>query len=222
MHRRRASVVPICSQPFEPTSLIGRDPSSLSSCRRRAHDQRGPVGSYGITSENSSTSSSSSNLSQIGRGRRSADDIEGEEEEMDAKHFVYGDGMPVGPSPSTSSGSESSTSSSPSSSLSSSSSGISTSFAAPELFEAHLRYSQTLFTHTNKMWEADRLAIERSRESSSRDTVTRLGHFVGLLGSGGSSTTSSAGGRRRGRSASEATSASGKTKTHRRGKSEKI
>ncbi|CAD6891812.1 unnamed protein product [Tilletia controversa] len=231
MHRRRASVVPICSQPFEPTFLIGRDPSSLSSGRK--HRESIGSDSIGSGSGNSSSSSSSANLSQSVRGRRAAfptsdvdmlvDEVieDGEDEVLDASHF-YGD---VGASASASgSGSESATSSpSPTSSFSStSSSGMPSPSAVPELFEAHLQYSRTLFTHTTQMWQADRLAIERSREGqSTRETVARIGQRIGIL----RSTSATSEGRRRRRSASDAANkppgSSNKTKTHRRGRSEK-
>ncbi|KAK0539016.1 hypothetical protein OC835_001262 [Tilletia horrida] len=212
MHHRTASVVPICSQPFEPTELIGREPVSLSSGRRRAyqhqhqhhhHQNRGSISSES-ESGSSVASSSSSSSSSVSAGAESPaslhhhqhhDDEPLGHADISENALVSLGAEPQGGLNVNSAGSHrlaavaGEGTSTPSSSASSSPTSPTT---LPVLFEAHLHYSRGLFDHTSRMWEADRQAIERSRDKARRDSASassRLSAALGL-GLGGSNTTS--------------------------------
>ncbi|KAK0536517.1 hypothetical protein OC842_001956 [Tilletia horrida] len=214
MHHRTASVVPICSQPFEPTELIGREPVSLSSGRRRAyqhqhqhhhHQNRGSISSESESGSSvASSSSSSSSSSSVSAGAESPaslhhhqhhDDEPLGHADISENALVSLGAEPQGGLNVNSAGSHrlaavaGEGTSTPSSSASSSPTSPTT---LPVLFEAHLHYSRGLFDHTSRMWEADRQAIERSRDKARRDSASassRLSAALGL-GLGGSNTTS--------------------------------
>ncbi|KAK0564816.1 hypothetical protein OC844_001527 [Tilletia horrida] len=214
MHHRTASVVPICSQPFEPTELIGREPVSLSSGRRRAyqhqhqhhhhHQNRGSISSESESGSSVASSSSSSSSSSVSAGAESPaslhhhqhhDDEPLGHADISENALVSLGAEPQGGLNVNSAGSHrlaavaGEGTSTPSSSASSSPTSPTT---LPVLFEAHLHYSRGLFDHTSRMWEADRQAIERSRDKARRDSASassRLSAALGL-GLGGSNTTS--------------------------------
>jgi len=210
-HHRTSSVVPICSQPFEPSSLIGRDPISLSACRRahyeeqerqrrssaslhsqyQHHEQRivdsrkrGSMSSDASSVSSSSSASSSSGPEQAGlrhhghiHTRRGGSRVPAPlaENELEDDATIAATQLHQWET----SGADSSASSSPSSSP--------ISLASPLLYEAHLHYSRGLFDHTARMWEADRLAIERSRDHKSSKDQARLHHVLNGSASSSSS-----------------------------------
>ncbi|KAK0553199.1 hypothetical protein OC845_001335 [Tilletia horrida] len=144
-------------------ALIGRGPGSMSATRRAQRLNRSSI----CSDPGSSSSSSASATADISNASGAGSSYRQSQEFSPIDHFGSDSGdsstlvvaePETGDLAALRKDSDESGSSSPDS------------LGLPPLFEAHMQYSQSLFAHTAKMWEADRLAIEKSRDQRPKDT----------------------------------------------------